>query len=293
MDIATISIVFFGSGPVAAKSLKFLSKHFVIEAVITKAVPSHHKGIAPVEALANDLHLPLLFASSKTELDTLMAQNSFQSELGIIIDYGVIVSQDVISRFSHGIVNSHFSLLPQWRGADPITFSILSGQPNTGVSLMLIEPSLDTGKLITQKSLKIKPSDTTPSLTDRLIKLSNELIVEYIPSYLLGNIKPRRQPHPDRATYSRKLTKSDGVIDWHKPTDQIEREVRAYSDWPRSYTTFGKHKIIITKAHIEQTKKTPLHILCGDGAYIAIDELIAPSGKKMDSGSFIRGYATD
>lgn len=283
-------IVFFGSGPVAAASLDYISRHFAVEVVITKSVPPHHKGVAPVEELSNKLKLPTLFASNKTDLDDLIDSHKFKSNLGIIVDYGVIVSQKVISTFQMGIVNSHFSLLPEWRGADPITFSILSGQPKTGVSLMLIEPSLDTGKLIAQKSLCISPNDTTASLTSRLIELSNKLLNDYLPRYISGDVRPKKQPHPDQATYSRKLTKKDGLIDWSKSASEIEREIRAYSDWPRSRTNLGGKILIITKAHIKDCATNKLDVLCGDNRYLSIDELIAPSGRRMPDKDFLNGY---
>ncbi|MEI6053747.1 MAG: methionyl-tRNA formyltransferase [Candidatus Saccharibacteria bacterium] len=285
------TIIFFGSGPVAAKSLDFLSKNFSIEAVITKYVPPHHKSPAPVETLARSLQLPTYFANTKSELDDIAIKHNFNSKLGIIIDYGVIVSRKVIDIFELGIINSHFSLLPEWRGADPITFSILSGQKKTGVSLMVIEPDLDTGKLIARKSLIIDNEETTPSLTDKLINLSNQMLIDYVPKYEEGLIKPKNQPHPDRATYSRKITKNDGHIDWDKKTaEQIEREIRAYIEWPRSYASLLNNKIIITKAHIANEIKNKLDITCADNKILSIDELIAPSGKKMGSNSFLNGY---
>jgi methionyl-tRNA formyltransferase len=273
------TIVFFGSGPVAAQSLNFLSDHFSIETVITKAVPAHHKELAPVEELAKQKGLPLLYANTKAELDTLVAKASFKSSLGIIVDYGVIVSQETIDAFPLGIVNSHFSLLPEWRGADPITFSILSGQKKTGVSLMLIEPSLDTGKLITTKSLQITPDETTPSLTHRLIELSNQLLAEYLPSYMDGNIKPHAQPHPDRATYSRKLTKQDSIIDWTKPAEEIEREVRAFQGWPGSKAMLAGKEVIITKAHVTDEVLSDETKEIGSAFITLSKELAVPTGK--------------
>lgn len=284
------SIIFLGSGPVAAKSLEFLMRHFCIEMVITKSKPAHHKGAAPVEELVENYKLPVLFASNKAEVDDIFATNKFSSRLGIVVDYGVIISESVIDSFELGILNSHFSLLPQWRGADPITFAILSGQPKTGVSLMLIEPSLDTGKLITRKSIAIEATDTTPILTDKLINLSNELILDYVPRYLDGDIHPKSQPHPDRATYSRKLTKSDGLIDWTKSAAQIEREVRAYYGWPSSFTTIFDKKITVLSASVVSSTTNPLQIKCGDGQYLSIDSLISPSGKTMNSAAFLNGY---
>lgn len=259
--------------------------------MITKAVPAHHKGEAPVETLAKERGLPLHFASNKKELDELFEATQFSSDTGIVVDYGVIISKEVIDHFPFGIVNSHFSLLPQWRGADPITFSILSGQEKTGVSLMVIEPALDTGKLITQKVLHIAPDDTTPSLTDKLVSLSNQLLAEYLPRYMNGEITPKNQPHPDRVTYSRKLTKADSILDFSKPAEVLEREVRAFTGWPKSRTTLFDHQVIITKAHVSDTKNTALDIKCGDGKYFSIDELIGPSGRKMDAKSFLNGYA--
>jgi methionyl-tRNA formyltransferase len=285
------TILFFGSGPVAAASLESLADNFEIEMVITKAVPAHHKGIAPVEALAQSLNLPLLFASTKTELDKLIEQHTFKSPVGVVVDYGVIISEKVIDSFPLGIVNSHFSLLPEWRGADPITFSILSGQEKTGVSLMVIEPTLDTGKLITQKVLPISPDDTTPSLTDKLVAFSNQLLAEYLPRYIEGEIVPKNQPHPDRVTFSRKLTKDDSILDFKKPSPQLEREVRAFAGWPKSRATVLGQDIIVTKAHVSKTAETKLDIPCGDGQYLSIDELIGPSGRKMDAKSFLNGYA--
>jgi methionyl-tRNA formyltransferase len=285
------TLVFFGSGPVAARSLEFLSSHFSVEAVITKPKPSHHKGSAPVEELSKALGIKTLFASTKDSLDEIINRYQFDSNLGVVIDYGVIFSSKVINSFSLGIINSHFSLLPQWRGADPITFSILSGQPKTGVSLMIIEPQLDTGKLIAQKSVHIQKNETTSSLTQRLIQLSNAMLDTNLPLYISGKLKPRSQPHPDRATYSRKLVKDDGIIDWSKPAKDIEREIRAFIGWPASKSELLNRTVIITKAHVSSHKDNALSIKCGDGLYLTIDTLIAPSGKTMDAKSFINGYS--
>lgn len=295
-------IVFFGSGPVAAASLACLADHFEIEAVITKPVPPHHREPAPVETLAHARNLTTYFANTKQELDTLMSEKHLRSQLGVIVDFGVIVSQATIDSFPLGILNAHFSLLPRWRGADPISFSILAGDEKTGVSLMLIEPSLDTGKLIVQKSLPITKDDTTPSLTQKLIGLSNELLVAYIPLHLAGETKPRQQPHPDRATFSRKLTKTDGIIDWNKSAVTIEREIRAYIEWPKSRTELANKEVIITKAHTEsddisqvltagvvEIRQKQLCIGTGDGVLV-VDKL-KPAGKsEMTAAAFLAGY---
>ena len=294
-------MVFFGSGPVAAESLRLLAENFNIEVVVTKPKPTHHRGNFPVLDLVKQLNLPVKTVTNKNELDELISSKPFDSKLGVIIDFGIIVSRKVIDYFPLGIVNSHFSLLPEWRGADPITFSILSGQPKTGVSLMLIDEGLDTGKLLTYKTLPIEPMDTTQSLTDRLIKLSDKLLQDYLPKYVIGSIKPKNQPHPDRATYSRKLTKEDSIIDWNKSAQQIEREIRAYIEWPKSRTKIADKEIIITKAHALPTNipnnpigkfeavGNALMVECGKGT-LCIDRL-KPAGKsEMTAMAFLAGY---
>jgi methionyl-tRNA formyltransferase len=292
MPTSGISLVFLGSGPVAEASLRALTPHFRIEAVITKPTT--------LEQMAS-IAQPVYTASDRRELDALIARKQFKSRLGIIVDYGVIVSQQVIDAFPLGIINSHFSLLPRWRGADPISFAILEGDTKTGVSLMLIEPSLDTGDILVQKSLPIAPDDTTPKLTKKLIELSNQLLAEYLPRYVSGEIKPRSQPHPDRATHSRKLTKDDGIIDWTKPAEQIEREIRAFIEWPKSRTELAGKDVIVTEAKALPVKlddKKPgyidsagkqLVVACKQGALLI--ERLKPAGKnEMTAAEFIRGY---
>jgi methionyl-tRNA formyltransferase len=218
--------------------------------------------------------------------------------VGVLIDFGIIVGQDVIDYFPFGIVNSHFSVLPEWRGADPISFAILSGQPKTGVSLMLIDQGMDTGKILATKSIPIEQTDTTPTLTDKLIVLSDEMLLHFLPLYVNGEVVPRQQSHPDRATYSRKLTKEDGIIDWSKPAAVIEREIRAFIDWPKSVTQLAGKDIVITKAHVMddsgvigavEIRGKELIVYCGENALV-IDRL-KPAGKnEMTSEAFLAGH---
>ncbi|HUD81467.1 MAG TPA: methionyl-tRNA formyltransferase [Patescibacteria group bacterium] len=290
-------VIFFGSGPVAAEALSDLLNHFSFEAVITK--PGDSKNPNLVEALASHHGLKLFLAPNRAALDLLFDNNPFDSQLGILIDYGIIVSPKVINSFPQGIINSHFSLLPQWRGADPITFAILSGQSKTGVSLMLINPELDEGYLLAQKEYDIQPDLTTPELTQALISLSGELLCSVVPKYVAGAIKPYPQNSSLTPTYSRKITKDDGRIDWRKPAKQIEREIRAYIDWPKSYTLLGSHEVIITKAKIINSSGEPGTIDLSDKKHLVIycsDEALEvlclkPAGKPlMTAEAFLAGY---
>ena len=293
------TIVFFGSGPVAAKSLELLARDFTIEAVITKPRATHHRGDVPVITLAEKLGLKLLTASNKKELDELFATNPVSSRVAILIDFGIIVSQSVIDYFPLGIINSHFSLLPEWRGADPITFAILSGQKETGVSLMLLVEAMDEGPLLAQDIMQLPNWITTPELTDGLVARSYALLVDVVPKYIAGEIKPYPQYDDIKEpTYSRKLTKDDGVIDWAKTAVQIEREVRAFLDWPKSRTAIAGKEVIVTAAHAADRKLKPGQVVI-DGKQLlvgtcekalAIDKL-KPAGKnEMTSEAFIAGH---
>lgn len=300
------SVVFFGTGPVAAKSLELLINNFKIEAVITKPKPIHHKGEFPVLEIAKKYNLPLVEVTDKNSTSESVKEQNFSSKLAILIDFGIIIAQDVIDSFEKGIVNSHFSLLPEWRGADPITFSILSGQKQTGVSLMLVVEKMDEGPLLAVGIEELSGLETTPELTDRLIYLSDALLEKELPRYLAGETSGIEQNkmnelipnYPIKPSYSRKLSKNDGLIDWGKPAEVIEREIRAFQGWPKSKTTLNGFDLIITKTQIvnENGKageyragKSDLLVFTADKA-ISIDE-IKPAGKQaMSIAAFLAGY---
>lgn len=293
------TIVFFGSGPVAAASLRLLARDFEVEAVITKPRPAHHRHDLPVLALTEELGLKTLTAETSEEISELFASKPFKSELGVIIDHGILLKPGVIDYFPLGIVNSHFSLLPLLKGPDPISFAILNGDTKTGVSLMLIVQELDEGQLIAQEPLTISPDATTPGLTQQLIGLSHELLVRTLPDYVEGRIKPF--PQPDiKATHSEKLEKSDGVIDWSKPAARLEREVRAYAGWPRSRTRLGQTDVIITKAAVSdkaevapagsvRARDKRLLVATGEG-WLEILSLIPAGRREMPAAAFLSGY---
>jgi methionyl-tRNA formyltransferase len=293
------TIVFFGSGPVAAKSLQLLAQRFTIEAVITKPRPAHHRGDVPVIATAAALGLPALHAADKQSLDKLFATNPVTSRVAVLIDFGIIVSQAIIDYFPLGIVNSHFSLLPELRGADPITFAILDGREETGVSLMLLVARMDEGSLLAQATYPLSNSTTTPELTEDLIDLSYKLLEAILPEYIAGRVVPFTQNANNvPPTYSRKLTKEDGRMDWNKPAPQLQREVRAFAGWPKSRAVFGGLEVIVTQTHIVETggtpgktavvEKTPI-VYCGFQA-LALDRL-KPAGKQEMTGeAFLAGY---
>lgn len=290
-------IVFFGSGPVAAESLKLLvdGGFFDIEAVITKPKPAHHRGSTPVNEYCIAADLPFHTPASKKELTECMASLNFESSVGIVIDYGIIIEQAVIDSFEFGIINSHFSLLPQWRGADPITFAILSGQPVTGVSLMSINAAMDEGQLLTTGELEIDSDDTSSMLTTRLIELSNTLLRQCLPKLLDGTLKLYEQI--GSPTYSRKLAKADGIVDWTKSAEDIEREIRGFYEWPKSTAKIGAYTLLIRSVDVVFATATPgsyvvidnsLTVYCGKNA-LRIKSVQPPGKKEMPIQAFLNG----
>lgn len=299
-------IVFFGSGPVATKSIELLSKDFEVEAIITK--PTTLKDIQTAD-IPEDTRV--YSVGSKAELDTLIQTTQFESSVAILIDFGIIVSQTVIDSFEFGIINSHFSLLPELRGADPITFSILSGQKRTGVSLMRLVEAMDEGPIIACGVYELTGAESTPELTHGLIHLSDTLLKKEIPRFLSGETQAVDQSempalipdYPSTPSYSRKLTKTDGVLDFSKPAITLEREIRAFSGWPKSRTTIVGKDVIILGAHVNTSLHgNPGDVYRTDDKQLAIHttqgtivvDLLQPAGKKpMSAEAFIAGYGKD
>lgn len=300
------SIVFFGSGPVATRSLELLAKHCEIDAVITK--PSTAKEIMAAD-IPKDTCVYTI--NTRAELDQLIEADLFENQLGVLIDFGIIVSKKVIDYFEYGIINSHFSLLPDLRGADPITFAILSGQKKTGVSLMLLVEAMDEGPLLGCGVQALKGSETAPELTEKLILLSDALLKKELPRYLSGESRGVDQSkmanlvpdYPSKPTYSRKLTKQDGILDFNKSAEHLEREIRAFIGWPKSRTSIAGKDVVVLKASVKKRpgdaeigeayktddKKIGIHCKKND---LIIEEL-KPAGKKaMFTQAFLAGYGS-
>ncbi|HUC87085.1 MAG TPA: methionyl-tRNA formyltransferase [Candidatus Saccharimonadales bacterium] len=310
-------IVFFGTGPVSLACLEGIYDVFDVEAIITKPsrmAPSGREHAHPVRDWAKEHSIPIHQVTGKSALQELVAGAKFSAKVGLVVDFGMIIPAAVIDSFPRGIINSHFSLLPLLRGADPITFAILEGHDYTGVSLMRIVPALDEGELIAQERYRLPADTTTPALTRELGDISNQLLREYLPKYITGDINPWPQPvDTQRPTYTRKLTKRDGTVDWHKPAVQLEREVRAFIGWPGSRTQLFGREITLTTARVadgsgldtdgraalssakpgEPIRSWPDRLLVATGEEALEILQLKPAGKReMAVADFLRGLPT-
>lgn len=253
-------IVFFGTPTVAADVLKYLVEtNFEIVAVITEADKPAGRGLklkAPaVKETAATLGLPIFQPRTKAELQQICQSicqtnsSDIQANLGVVIAYGRLIPQAVIDLFPLGILNIHGSLLPQYRGAAPVQRAIWDGLTETGVTIQKIDSGLDTGPILVQEKITIEPTETTASLLTKMGMVGARLLVETIPKYAAGNLKPQAQT--GTPSLASKLTKADGLIDWHQPPTAIERQIRACNPWPRTYTEWQGKRLLILESHLE------------------------------------------
>ena len=154
---------------------------------------------------------------------------------------------EILDLPQHGTLNVHASLLPRWRGAAPISAAILHGDSETGVTIMLVDETEDTGDVLRQRATPIAESENAGQLSDRLSAMGAQLLLEAIPDWLDGKITPVAQD-PSQATRARRIRKQQGRIDWSQSAPQIARHIRAYTPWPAAATTLADVQIRVTAA---------------------------------------------
>lgn len=257
-------------------------------------------GIPSVRPVIREAVEAVGFEIEKIVTGGLKELGTHTSRLAILAAYGHIIPQSVLDEFPLGIINIHPSLLPEYRGSTPIETAILDGKVKTGVSIMRLEAGMDTGPIYKQKTVHLSGAESKVELTKTLQQLGAELLVEVLPAIADSALKPRQQPHPDRATYTRLLSKDDGIIDWQKPARIIEREIRAFSGWPKSQATLGDISVIVNDAKVTQMaevaspgkmmiEKKSLFIGTGKD-WLEILRLQPQGKKEMPVEAFLAGY---
>ncbi|KPK51704.1 MAG: methionyl-tRNA formyltransferase [Thiotrichales bacterium SG8_50] len=254
---------------------------------------------SPVKACALRHHLPVHQPETlKNEAGQLEA---FNADAMIVVAYGLILPASILAIPKFGCLNVHASLLPRWRGAAPIQRALEEGDRQTGVTIMQMDAGLDTGDMLLTATTAIGPNDTGGTLHDRLASLGAEALVAALAR--LANGQLARAPQDDNlATYARKLSKSEGEIDWRQPADLLQRKVRAFEPWPGSSCTWGQRKLRIRQATAidvasADTPGTVVHadndgidIATGDGQ-LRIERLQLAGGKPQSAREFLNGHA--
>jgi methionyl-tRNA formyltransferase len=290
-------LVFFGNERLATAATTLtptlralISAGYEIEAVVTSHIDaiSRQKRDLEISPIAQAHNIPLILAENKASMIEKLKDH--KTEAAILVAFGQIIPTEVINFFPKGIINIHPSLLPALRGPTPVETAILEGFNETGVSLMQIASRMDSGPVYAQEKVALKGSETKFDLAQKLNAIGAELLLKNLARILDGSLEPHEQDNA-KASYTQLLKKEDGLIRWEKPAEQIEKEVRAYLGWPKSKSTIFGHEVVITKARIAKDKNDGgLVMECSPG-WLEIEELIAPSGRKITGTEFLRGYA--
>lgn len=230
-------------------------------------------------------------------------------DLIVLVAYGQIIPKEMLDMPKYGSINIHPSLLPKYRGPSPIQNTILNGDEETGITIIKMSEKIDAGPILTSSKIKITNSKITYSqLMRELTELGANLLIETIPQWTKGAIQPKPQ-EDSKAIYTNIIKKEDGRIDWQKPADFIERQVRALNHWPSAYTFIdlndkGVKQLKILKASVqEQTKDGPFgtpgktflatndKVAVQTGKHFLIIEELQIEGKKpMPVGEFLKGH---
>lgn len=279
-DYKFAKIVFCGSDDFSAQILGGLIDNglTVISAITETAKPSGRGGNLK-ETIVNDLAkqngIAVFQPATKDELTQIIEQ--IKPDLLILASYGKILPASALTLPRYGCLNVHPSLLPKYRGATPIQTAILNGEHETGVTIMSMAPQVDAGGIISQEKLAIESSDNAVSLRQKLAIKGAQLLVKTIPAYLSGQAKITSQ-NESEVTKTTKLTKEMGEIDWSKPAEQIDREIRAFAPWPGSYTELAGQRLKILEAELKDQR--------------LVLKVVQLEGKKPSAwNDFKRGYA--
>lgn len=294
------TVVFMGSPDFALPTLKALAGQYDVVGVVTQPDRASGRGrelkAPPVKSLARELSIPVM-QPEKLRLPEAMEQlRAWAPDLIVVAAFGQILKKDVLELPRYGCINVHASLLPRWRGAAPINAAILHGDDKTGVTIMQMDVGLDTGPMLSQRSIPLTREDTAGSVFDRLSTLGAELLLETLPDYLSGKLTPIPQPE-EGVTYAPMLKKEEGQLDFTHDVHELERRVRAFNPWPGAFMDFKGTPLKVHRALVDVGEAVVGQRLIvqnqpaiGARGGILILEEVQPAGKKPMSGkSFLAG----
>jgi len=296
-------IIFAGTPEFAAAALAALIKAgHEVALVLTQPDRPAGRGMklaaSPVKQLALQHGLTVLQPSTLKDAGIQAQLAAFNAEVMVVAAYGLLLPPAVLAIPRFGCLNIHASLLPRWRGAAPIQRALLAGDPETGITIMQMDPGLDTGAMLMRLPLPIADDDTTQTLHDKLAVLGASTIVSALRQLDQGLLVA--EPQDERgATYAAKLSKAEGLIDWHKSAGELARAVRAFNPFPVAQARFGGETWRVWQARavnqnnsrpgeILQADKDGILVACGAGA-LRLTEVQKAGGKRLPAASFLAG----
>jgi methionyl-tRNA formyltransferase len=300
----SLNLVFCGTPRFAVPTLeRLIEAGFSVDLVVTQ--PDRPKGrglelvLSPVKQQALQLGLPI------TQPESIKNNAEFRAQLTglrpgaiVIVGYGRIIPQWMLDLPPLGNINLHASLLPKYRGAAPIQWTIARGETVTGVTTMEINAGLDTGDILLQREVSIAPGDTAETLAPKLAALGADLTVETLRGLQSQTIHPRQQNHTE-ATLAPILKKEDGLIDFSRPAAVILNRMRGFQPWPGAYSKFRGKTLQIWNARLLNRDLPPAELKaegdqllagCGHSTAIEILELQVEGRRRTSAADFIRGY---
>lgn len=237
MTASELRLGYAGTPALAAAVLEnLLQQGFSIDIILTQPDRQAGRGRkilhSPVKNIALQHNLPVLQPLASAEIDPDYLETL---DLLIVVAYGMLLPEKILNRPKLGCINLHTSLLPRWRGAAPIQRAIEAGDKETGVSIMQMDTGLDTGPVLARKRCVIAADETSGTLHDKLSNLGAQCLVETLNKIAAGVIIPEPQDGA-LATYARKITKEEARLDWSRPANTLERQVRAFNPSPVAFT---------------------------------------------------------
>jgi methionyl-tRNA formyltransferase len=302
--VAKLNLVFCGTPQFAVPSLeKLIEVGFSIPLVVTQ--PDRPKGrgmeltASPVKRCALELKLSITQPLKIKQNDEFRTQlEAIKPDAIIVVGYGRIVPQWMLDLPPLGNINVHASLLPKYRGAAPIQWSIASGETTTGVTTMKIDAGLDTGDILLQQDLPINPADTSETLSPKLASMGANLLIRTLQGLQSRTLKSIPQDHA-KATLAPILKKEDGKIDFNRNAHEIHNRLRGFQPWPGAFTTFREKNLQVSQASVLTKAIVPAELLiednrllvgCAQNTTLEILELQPEGKKRMPAQNFIQGY---
>ncbi|HSR88946.1 MAG TPA: methionyl-tRNA formyltransferase [Candidatus Udaeobacter sp.] len=294
-----VKTVFFGTQEFATTILQGLLDSNIVSVETVFTQPDKKVGRkqtieeSPVKKLALKYNIPVEQPESLKNCE-LRTENC---ELAIVAQYGLMIPKKIIDSFPKGTINVHGSLLPTYRGASPIQMALVNGEKETGVTIMLMDEKMDHGSILSQKKMVIDPDDTYTTLAAKMAVEGSNLLVNTLPQWLSGELKAQEQ-NENQATFTKLLSKEDGLVDFNKTNDEIYNQYRGLTPWPGIWCMRNNKRLKllkIAKSDKNITAGEPLaenkriFIGCSQGS-IEILELQLEGKGSMDAASFLNGY---
>ena len=298
-------IVFMGTPDFSVPALTALVEagHDVI-AVVTQ--PDKPKGrgklvqMTPVKEKALEYGIPVYQPVKARDPEFVSLLKEMKPDAMVVAAFGQLLPKTILDIPKYGCVNIHASLLPKYRGAAPIQFAVINGESVSGITTMMMAPTLDTGDILDQESVALDEKETGGSLHDKLSAIGGRLIIKTLKK-LEDGTAVRTEQDEEKMTYFGMLKKSMGDIDWNQDAASIERLIRGLNPWPSAYTSWEGKTIKLWEAdaleeeyegdcgQVVKTGKDCLYVKTGKGT-LAVKELQLQGKKRMDTGAFLRGY---